>query len=154
MENTGTFDGTIALWIMICFTLPIALAILGRIAWAVFSCVEAFVPLVQMIRVQAPACGVQREKIVYRDREKIVYRDRVKPQKTTASTAPIVSVPPPLPTISTPITDSKIISDTVSALKGLGFQVADIKIAIKDLCSSRVYLDTEKLVRDCLGQLK
>lgn len=145
MENTRIFDGTIALWIMVCFTLPIALAILGRIAWAVFSCVEAFVPLVQMFQIQIPARGVQREKIVYRDREKIVYRDRVKPQKATASTTPKTS---------SPVTDSKIISDTVSALKGLGFQVADIKIAIKYLCSSKVYLDTEKLVRDCLGRLK
>jgi hypothetical protein len=145
MVNTGTYDGgTIAFWITVCFVTPIALALLVRIMWGVVACVEAFVPLLEMIQIQRPVQTVQREKIVYRDREKIVYRDRVKPQKTTASATPIVS---------TPVTDSQIISETTNALKGLGFGANDIKRAIKDLCSSKVYPDTESLLGDCLGQL-
>ena len=41
MPNTGTFDGgVIAFWVVICFTLPIALALFGRIMWAVVACIE------------------------------------------------------------------------------------------------------------------
>ena len=154
MVNTGTYDGgTIMFWIILCLVAPIALTMLASIMGSVAACFEAFMPLFKMIQIKIPVQTVQREKIVYRDREKIVYRDRVKPQKTTASAVPIVSTPPPLPTVSTPTTDSQIISEATKALKGLGFGANDIKRAIKDLCSSKVYPDTESLLGDCLGQL-
>jgi hypothetical protein len=136
MTNAGTFDGTIAFWVVLCFTLPVAFALLGRIMWAVVACLEAVVPLTQTREVQT---------VVYRDREKIVYRDRVEKPKSTVRT----SIP-----VTTPTTDPQIISDTVSALKGLGFRVTDIKEAIKDLCSSKAYSDAESLINGCLGQLK
>tara|TARA_R110002110_G_scaffold22630_1_gene87530 strand:- start:137 stop:580 length:444 start_codon:yes stop_codon:yes gene_type:complete len=145
MVNTGTYDGgTIMFWIILCLAAPIVVTMLASIMGAVAACFETFIPLFEAILIAGKQASVQREKIVYRDREKIVYRDRVKPQKTTASTAPIVS---------TPTTDSQIISEATKALKVLGFGANDIKRAIKDLCSSKVYPDTESLLGDCLGQL-
>ena len=145
MVNTGTYDGgTIMFWIVLCLMAPIALTMLASVMGAVVGCFEAFTPLLEAILIASKQASVQREKIVYRDREKIVYRDRVKPQKTTASTAPIVS---------TPTTDSQIISEATKALKVLGFGANDIKRAIKDLCSSKVYPDAESLLGDCLRQL-
>ena len=145
MVNTGTYDGgTIMFWIVLCLMAPIALTMLASVMGAVVGCFEAFTPLLEAILIASKQVSTQREKVVYRDREKIVYRDRVKPQKTTASTAPIVS---------TPTTDSQIISEATKALKVLGFGANDIKRAIKDLCSSKVYPDTESLLGDCLGQL-
>jgi|TARA_R110002167_G_scaffold164600_3_gene361550 hypothetical protein len=154
MVNTGTYDGgTIMFWIVLCLMAPIALTMLASVMGAVVGCFEAFTPLLEAILIASKQVSTQREKVVYRDREKIVYRDRVKPQKTTASTTPIVSTPPPLPTISTPATDSQIISEATKALKVLGFGANDIKRAIKDLCSSKVYPDAESLLGDCLRQL-
>ena len=154
MVNTGTYDGgTIMFWIVLCFMVPIALTMLASIMGAVVGCFEAFTPLFEAIVIASKQVSSQREKIVYRDREKIVYRDRVKPQKTTASTAPIVPAPPSPPIISTPTTDSQIISDATEALKIFGFGANDIKRAIKDLCSSKVYPDAESLLGDCLRQL-
>ena len=145
MVNTGTYDGgTIMFWIVLCLMAPIALTMLASVMGAVVGCFEAFTPLLEAILIASKQVSTQREKIVYRDREKIVYRDRVKPQKTTASTAPIVS---------TPTTDSQIISEATKALKVLGFGANDIKRAIKDLCSSKVYPDAESLLGDCLRQL-
>lgn len=145
MVNTGTYDGgTIMFWIVLCLMAPIALTMLASVMGAVVGCFEAFTPLLEAILIASKQVSTQREKVVYRDREKIVYRDRVKPQKTTASTAPIVS---------TPTTDSQIISEATKALKVLGFGANDIKRAIKDLCSSKVYPDAESLLGDCLRQL-
>ena len=143
MSHAGTFDGgNIAFWVVLCFTLPIALALFGRIMWAVVAFIEAVAPAVQRIEIPVQ---VEVEKIVYRDREKIVYRDRVKTPKATSSAT--VEAP-------TSNTDPQIVSDTVDALKGLGFRVTDIKGAIKDLCASKSYPDAESLLNDCLGRLK
>jgi len=136
MPNAGTFDGTISFWVIVCFTLPFAFALFGRMMWAVVACLEAVIPQVQEVQV---------EKIVYRDREKIVYRDRVKTPKAT------VSAVADTPTFTT---DLQIISDTVDALKGLGFRATDIKGVIKDLCVSKSYSNAESLLNDCLKQLK
>tara|TARA_B100000929_G_scaffold188774_1_gene149517 strand:+ start:102 stop:524 length:423 start_codon:yes stop_codon:yes gene_type:complete len=130
----------IAFWIILCFTLPIAFAFLGRILWAMVALLEVIVPKNSQIRVV--------EKVVYKNHpQKTAYRDRVvraapstkKKKKTTTST---------------PTTDSSIIAGAVDGLSILGFSKKEAKDIVRKVCSSKVYLDAENLLKDCLVELK
>lgn len=137
MNNAGTGNLDIGFWFIFWMMLPISMAFLQQFMWAIVNLVP--VPETKTREVKVPV-------------ERIVYRDRVITPRTK-NKAPERSTPEPTPE-PTPVTSPLVISEAVSGLTKLGFSKKDAKTFTKQVASSRVYLDAESLLTDCLSQLK
>ncbi len=131
MQNTGTlFNGDIAFWIILCFTLPITLAFFCRMLSFVIQLWPER-PIVQYVPVQV-------DRVVYRTAYKTRPNTSKKNQKT------------PQKKHKTELFSSTSIgSDAVSALCSLGHTKKDAKSLVNSCGSKNPDATLEDVLRDC-----
>ena len=158
MEVPVHHDSSLTFWLFVCLFAPIVFGFLCSIMWAVVALFDTLgIPIMLGVLTSMAKSGtiprqqrtVAQPKIIYKDRivyrDKVVYRDRpVKKTKPSPKKQPQTQ----------PQTDPNIVKEVIAGLKSLGFSASDAKKTIADLCSQKVYTNSESLLTDCISHVK
>jgi hypothetical protein len=134
MQNTGTFNGDIAFWVILCFTLPITLAFFCRMLSYIIQ-IWPQKPMVQYVPVKVDRV-VYRS--VYKTRPKVVERAEKKGKKTPQKKQKVEL-----------FSDTSIGSDAVAALRSLGHTAKDAKSLVNSCGSKNRHATVQDVLRDC-----